>query len=177
MNILGSIHKWGTALCRLVDGVQAKPAANEEKATPDDNDGPGAGGGYNDSDSVELKPLYDGPGAGGGYYTIYEEKSAAAPYDGPGAGGGYSDGDDDGPGAGGGYNDRIEGVQMSGSAGASWPGDTFSVNGYLMNEAANDKSYTVTASYAPFDSEWSTQQQAIIADPAVKNQSTEKKEK
>lgn len=177
MNILGSIQRWGSAIYRLVDGSEAKPAPGEEKATPDDNDGPGAGGGYNDSDSIELKPLYDGPGAGGGYFTISEEKSAAAHFDGPGAGGGYNDGDDDGPGAGGGYNDRIDGVQMSGTVKASWPGDTYTVSGYLMADAANDKSFSVTASYTQFDTEWSVQPQALIADPTAKKQASEKKEK
>lgn len=67
---------------------------------PDDDDGPGAGGGY---EPVQDPAESDGPGAGGGYdsHEIPDDD------DGPGAGGGYEPVQDpaesDGPGAGGGY--------------------------------------------------------------------------
>jgi hypothetical protein len=101
MNILGT--------CRhLLQYLSLSPAAesSEPKAEKevDDSDGPGAGGGY--EDSVELEESSDGPGAGGGYDDSVDTDESS---DGPGAGGGYDDSVDtdessDGPGAGGGYD-------------------------------------------------------------------------
>lgn len=100
MNILGQLQRWGTSLLNLVTEGTTDVEAKEGDA--EGADGPGAGGGYETKDSVEI--LSDGPGAGGGY----EERLALS--DGPGAGGGYDDSDadtdDDGPGAGGGYEPK-----------------------------------------------------------------------
>lgn len=132
MNILGSIQKWGSALYHMAtDAVVETEQAAEEAESPSDADGPGAGGGYEEADSVEIGPLDDGPGAGGGYFT--ESLS-----DGPGAGGGY-DGDSDGPGAGGGYNT----FTTSSAVTASWGDDLVGLDGFLA-----DTPQTVTASYS-----------------------------
>jgi hypothetical protein len=97
MNILGT--------CRhLIQYLSMSPAQSGEpqaEAGVDDSDGPGAGGGYDDS--VEIDNPSDGPGAGGGYDDLGDS-------DGPGAGGGYDSlSDSDGPGAGGGYDTFSEG--------------------------------------------------------------------
>lgn len=180
MNILGSIQKWGSAIYRLVDGSDAKSVPSEEKSTPDDNDGPGAGGGYNDNDSFDVRPNYDGPGAGGGYFTGSEEKAVSGLYDGPGAGGGYNDGDGlhDGPGAGGGYfDDVLDGVQVSGTVKAKWPSDSFTVGGYLVADAANENTFTITSDLAATKGDWSPLPQAFFADSIVKNQASDEGEK
>lgn len=168
MNILGSIQRWSTALYRLVDGSEPakKDAAVEEKASPADDDGPGAGGGY--FDAVDIRPTVDGPGAGGGYLTATKEKAVAAnANDGPGAGGGYDDGDadDDGPGAGGGYiTHSIDGLSMTTPVQASWPNDIFNVSGYLLTGAANDEKFSASADIERPVVQWSTEGGAYFAD-------------
>lgn len=168
MNILGSIQRWGTALYRLVDSTEPakKDTAVEEKATPVDDDGPGAGGGY--FDAVDIRPTVDGPGAGGGYLTATKEKAVAAnSNDGPGAGGGYDDGDvdDDGPGAGGGYiTHSIDGLSMTTSTQASWPNDIFSVSGYLLTGAANEDKFTASSEPKKPAVMWHTEGGAYFAD-------------
>ena len=106
MNILGT--------CRhLLQYLSMSPAESSEpqaEKSVDDSDGPGAGGGYDDS--VDIEDPGDGPGAGGGYDSL----EAESPSDGPGAGGGYetfSDNDNDGPGAGGGYDKDEHFVESS----------------------------------------------------------------
>ena len=82
MNILGSLQRWGTSLLNLVTEGPAEVEAKEADA--EGSDGPGAGGGYETKDSVDIHS--DGPGAGGGY----DSKSLiVVDSDGPGAGGGY----------------------------------------------------------------------------------------
>ena len=75
-----------------------------------DSDGPGAGGGYDYDDADVVPNDSDGPGAGGGYDNADFVPNDS---DGPGAGGGYDNADvvpndSDGPGAGGGYDVRAE---------------------------------------------------------------------
>lgn len=85
------------------EAAESHSPADSVEVTPED--GPGAGGGYNEGDEVAPE---EGPGAGGGY----NEGDEVLPEDGPGAGGGYNEGDEvlpeDGPGAGGGYNEGDE---------------------------------------------------------------------
>ena len=114
MNILGSLQRWGTSLLNLVTEGPAEVEAKEAGA--EESDGPGAGGGYETKDSVDIQS--DGPGAGGGYDS---KALIVVDSDGPGAGGGYDgdgDSDDDGPGAGGGYKPTQNLVILSDGPGA-----------------------------------------------------------
>lgn len=112
MNILGSLQRWGTSLLSLVTESPAEVEAKEAGA--EGSDGPGAGGGYETKDSVDIQS--DGPGAGGGYDS---KALIVVDSDGPGAGGGYDgDSDDDGPGAGGGYEPTQNLVVLSDGPGA-----------------------------------------------------------
>lgn len=119
MNILGTYR-------HILHYLNLGPAVAEPKAEKQvaDSDGPGAGGGYDDSVDIDSVPVEtssgtekpseaekpsDGPGAGGGYDDADDVN------DGPGAGGGYdSFSDNDGPGAGGGY--FLHGHSTSGKA-------------------------------------------------------------
>ncbi|MFA5509231.1 MAG: hypothetical protein WC314_08470 [Vulcanimicrobiota bacterium] len=118
MNIFGACGNLFRYLTLSSQPESRRAAASTDDVADNDNDGPGAGGGYDDS--VDVGDA-DGPGAGGGYDKIDSPSDGPADTgdaDGPGAGGGYkpdySDSYYDGPGAGGGY------FKVSGGLGDTW---------------------------------------------------------
>lgn len=130
---------------------------------PSDDDGPGAGGGYDD-DSVDSDPQphdADGPGAGGGYDDSDDVKADPGDSDGPGAGGGYDfdefldfvPTDADGPGAGGGYDGLAEFSSLTGTATASWGDHEASSSKYFLSDAITGATYTSTEALLT-DSDW-----------------------
>jgi len=137
MNIFATFQKFGCALYGLTVDAKSQAALAQKKPdkVEDPGDGPGAGGGYERRDSVDVNPTSDGPGAGGGYDDVF--RTDVPDSDGPGAGGGYSDGDavpesapdSDGPGAGGGYEDGDTVPDSDGSgAGGGYDSEAFFVS-------------------------------------------------
>lgn len=144
---------------------------------PADDDGPGAGGGY----EPEQEPV-EGPGAGGGY------DQAEIPFDddGPGAGGGYDyveqdPAESDGPGAGGGYFTESLGFTTRGAwnqpltvFSASPDGKTYTANtfAHLWTSGLPEGAYSWTGKAAletlTLDSSGNVQTTTVKAEPTPK---------